>query len=117
MHQGRYATNVVLAFAVLACTSAFAAAPPGASLSGELSVTQSGAASYSLPLLTPPGVLEEIGDRPQLWGVVGGGFGAFGDAIGLTDSPVGAAVMGGRGQVSRGEFCKRITTGSGWLCI
>ncbi|MNR21900.1 hypothetical protein D3C85_1388290 [compost metagenome] len=59
MHQGRYATNVVLAFAVLACTSAFAAAPPGASLSGELSVTQGGAASYSLPLLTPPGVLEE----------------------------------------------------------
>lgn len=58
MHQGRYATKVVLVFAVLVCTSAFAAAPPGASLSGEFSVTPSGAASYSLPLLTPPGVLK-----------------------------------------------------------
>ncbi|UXY52247.1 FG-GAP-like repeat-containing protein [Pseudomonas tohonis] len=35
-----------------------AAAPIGSSLSGELSVSASGAANYSLPLITPPGVIK-----------------------------------------------------------
>ncbi|UXY50783.1 FG-GAP-like repeat-containing protein [Pseudomonas tohonis] len=35
-----------------------AAAPVGSSLSGELSVSASGAANYSLPLITPPGVIK-----------------------------------------------------------
>lgn len=36
----------------------YASAPPGASLTGELSVTPSGAASYQLPLLSPPGIIK-----------------------------------------------------------
>ncbi|SDS21050.1 Repeat domain-containing protein [Halopseudomonas litoralis] len=44
--------------AIITPAVGYASAPPGASLTGELSVTPNGATSYQLPLLTPPGTLK-----------------------------------------------------------
>ncbi|SDS20995.1 Repeat domain-containing protein [Halopseudomonas litoralis] len=73
---------------------ALASAPPGASLTGELSVTASGAASYQLPLLTPPGSI-----KPSL---------ALQYSSQAGNGPMGMGwSLGGLSQLSR---CPRVKT-------
>jgi hypothetical protein len=85
---------VGLCVGVVGLWSALAAAeaPVGSSLSGELSVTASGAASYQLPLLSPPGVI-----KPSL---------SFQYSSQSGNGPLGVGwSLGGLSQISR---CPRI---------
>lgn len=58
MAQGRQALYLAACgIAFFSTAYAFAAAPPGTSLSGSLSTSASGAATYQLPILSPPGII------------------------------------------------------------